>query len=190
LRHLAVRHLVSMGRAAGPSVPKLMELWPPADQALRSDLLKCFAAAGPTARSAAPMLLAEIAAGVPDTEAIPIADTLGHVGALKPVAMRKLLTDPRPLVRGHACLVLGHLGVASEVLLPELLRCAQHDAELRVRRDAVWALARMAPAKDEVLRVLLRALDSDDWLTTFNAKSGVDRLGLTKDAIVRRLEAR
>ncbi len=73
-----------------------------------------------------------------------VAVALGNCGDLAAVpALERALTDPDPLVRGHAAWALGHL--AGEQARAPLLAARQRESEASVREEIDLALAELHP---------------------------------------------
>jgi HEAT repeat protein len=104
---------------------------------------------------------------------------LNEVARLGPLALdalpwlRDLLTETDPRILAAAARAVGHIGYNA---LPAMLELMSHSEKV-VRREIVWALARLGVAAKPALPVLCRALQDSDPRTAAGAAQCLANMG-------------
>jgi lysophospholipase L1-like esterase len=144
VRSFAAYSLGSLGPAAAPALPALVEAYRREEREGRGAAVGALGVLGPVAAAALPDLVAGLKNPV-NHRRWSAARAIGRLGAAATPAVPALvgaLEDASPHVRRHVAQALGRLGVEAFAAVPAL-QAAARDEDAAVRREAQTALRRI-----------------------------------------------
>jgi HEAT repeat protein len=140
------------GAAAAPAVPELIKSLASDEEQVRNSAIYALGKIGPAAKPASADLRSlldsedEFARFAAMWALVRIDPSDARLVAVAVPALRKGLSDERPLVRAESAATLGELGAAAKSALPELNKAAE-DADASVSAAAKDAIQKISHGK-------------------------------------------